>query len=177
MGSSFRISKPNPTCNLIWIFLSSRFITATFLTGLECSFYIKDSLRPNGPAEKNSLPTQQEVLSPANTKAQIGLLPRFFAELYTNARMYWCTVFNAQHGLAHVFWLLRWTPEGFGRPSVSSICTLVLYEHHFAHCYICYILTMYKLSNSALWHYSWKHKSHYFSFQLTGKLYLARFRG
>lgn len=41
-----------------------------------------------------------------------------------------------------------------------------------------FFLTMYKLSNSAQWHSSWKHKSHYFPFQRTGveKLCLARFR-
>lgn len=57
MPSLFEMSKetaPNTTCNLILnsiIFI----IPATSPTGQECSFRIEDSLRPNGPAEKNYL--------------------------------------------------------------------------------------------------------------------------
>ncbi len=49
-----------------------------------------------------------------------------------------------QHGQAHV-------QQGFDRPVPSGllICSNLLYEHHIAHCYICYILRVNQLPNSA----------------------------
>ncbi len=54
---------------------------------------------------------------------------------------------------------------GFEEPAVPSvllICTLLLCEHHVAHCYI---LSVNKLPNSAQCHYSQKHKFHFYILQ------------
>lgn len=179
MRSSFRTSEktmPSSTCNLIWIIFSNSKFTSP--TGLECSFCIEDSLRPNG--EKNVLSywwdtTQKEApsLLPPMCKAQIGLFCSFFAQLYTNAGIYWCT-FWICNMVKHMCFGCWDEQRGFGRPSVWTgllICTNLLYEHRFSHCYMCYILN--KLPNSAQQHYSWKHKSHYYSFQWTGILKAA----
>lgn len=50
--------------------------------------------------------------------------------------------------------------QDFGRTFVKLPVDLYcfMYEHHFGHSYICYILNRNKLPNSSQCHYSWKHK-------------------
>lgn len=167
MRSAFRMSDKtvqNLTWNLMWItFSRSKLISPM---GHECSFCTKNSfhqsvqmvlLRRTSSWYLISEMQGKRRPSPLSCSCKTQISP-FFCTIIYKFRTYKCTFFNMHYPKAHVLCLF----SSFAR-FWTTVCKKQLVDlyYSFVEAPFCSWLFMFwarnKQSNSAQWHYSWKH--------------------